>query len=450
MNITVEKLPECMAAIRVEVPRDKVETQRAQITKLYHASASVPGFRPGKAPAAMIARRYAKQIEQELRDRLVGEGYREGAKQEGLEIITPMQVKEPAFKDDGSFAFTVEVLVAPEFELPDYKGIPVKVPRAEITDANIDEAINALRERLAEYPDAEEGRALQAGDVAVINYHAFVDGRPIREIAANAPDQLQHGHDYWLMVKEPNFLEGFCDGLTGMTVGETKQVTVKLPGDFGVKELAGMDVTFEVELTAVKEQKLPELNDEFVQKTKIADDVAGLRPAIQERLQADLANRIEQIKREQIISFLNEKAAFELPKQLVGQAMQRRVNELVEANQKRGVSEDEIVEHKDEILSAANQQAQYDVKTNFLLNKVATLEEVEATPQEVQMELINSALRAGKGQKDILKLMKNEEVIQRFRENIIVRKTIELMSAAAVVEEVDPSAAETTESLATA
>lgn len=441
MNITVEKLPDCKAAIRVEVPREKVETQRATITKMYHQNVALPGFRPGKAPAAMIARRYGKQIEQELRDRLTAEGYQEGSKKDGLEVLSPTDVKDAQFNEDGSFTFSVEVITAPAFELPPTTGITVKVPKVTVTEENLDQAIQNLRERQANYPEVE-GRALQAGDVGVINYHGFIEGKPVRELAPTAAERLQEGSEYWIMVKEPNFLPGFCDGLVGMTVGETRPVTVKLADDFPVAEVAGKEVTYEVVLTSVREQELPELDDEFARSTRLADDAASLRGAVRTALERDLAQKIEQSKREQIIQHLNEAIVFEMPQELLDQATQRRVQELVSANQERGVSEDEIVGNQEQIMAAANQQAQYDVKTSFILQKIAAQEAIEATSADLQQELMMHAMRARASKAQIAKLVKNRRVMDRLRENIVTRKTIDLLLAGATIEEVEPTAEE--------
>jgi trigger factor len=439
MNITVEKLPECKASIRVEVPREKVESQRASITKMYHQSVALPGFRPGKAPAAMIARRYGKQIEQELRDRLTAEGYKEGSTKDGLEVLSPTDVKDAQFNEDGSFTFCVEVITAPAFELPSIAGIPVKVPKVAITEENIDQAIQNLRERQADYPEVE-GRALQTGDVAVIDYHGFVDGTPVREVAPGAAVQLQEGAEYWLMVKEPNFLPGFCDGLVGLAVGETRAVTVPLADDFPVAELAGKPLTLEVTLKEVREQVLPELTDEFVRGTRLADEAAGLREAVRTALERDLAQKIDQSKREQVIQHLNQQVVFDVPQEILQQATQRRVQELVSANQERGVSEEEIVEHQEEIMAAANQQAQFDVKTTFILQKIAAQEEVVATDEELKQELFMHAVRSRASKAQIQKLIKNRRVMDRLRENIVTRKTIDLLLAGAVFEEVEPTA----------
>ncbi len=441
MNITVEKLPDCKATIRVEVPREKVETQRAAITKLYHQGAALPGFRPGKAPAAMIVRKFGKQIDQELRERLTSEGYQEGSKKDGLEVLSPVEVKDAHFNDDGTYTFTIEVITAPAFELPSLQGIPIKVPKITITEENIDQAIQNLRERQADYPEVED-RALQIGDVAVIDYQGFVDGKPVRELAPSSAPQLQEGSDYWILVKEPNFLPGFCDGLVGLAVGETRPVPLTLAGDFPVAELAGKEVTYEITLKAVREQLLPELDDAFARQTRLADDAAGLRDAVRRALEADLQQKIEQSKREQVIQHLNEQISFDMPQEMLQQATQRRVQELVNANQERGVSEEEIVEHQDEIMAAANQQAQYDVKTTFILQKVAMQEAVQATPEDLQQELLRHAMQARATRDQIRKLIKNRRVMDRLRENVVTRKTIDLLLAGAVIEEVEPTAGE--------
>ncbi len=437
MNITVEKQPDCKATIRVEVPREKVESQRAEIAKLYHKSAALPGFRPGKAPAALIARRYSKQIEQELQDRLIGEGYREGSRKDGLEVLAPLDVKEPNFHDDGTFRFSVEVIVAPEFELPDYKGLTIKAPKIEVTEENVEQAIQELRERQAEYSTVE-GRALAEGDIAVLAYDAFAEGRALREVAPDAPEGLQHGAGRWVRLQEPNFLPGFTPQLAGLNTGETRRVTVTLPEDFHVGVLAGKELTYEVTLTEIKEQALPEVDETFVRSTGLSDKVEGFRETVKQTLEAELRHRLDLHKRQQAVQALNDKVAFPVPENLVRQATQQRAAELVRANQQRGVRDEEIMEHQEDIFSAASQQAQYDVKTNFILNKIAEAEKIEATPDDIRQELIQHAVRSRITRPQLQKLAKDRQAIQRLGESIIVRKTLDLVVAHATVEESSP------------
>ena len=441
MNITVERLPDCKAAIRVEVPSDAVKSQREKITRSFLSAASIPGFRPGKAPLAIVARRYGRQIEDELKEQLIGEGYREGRDKDGLEVIAPTDVKEPRFHVDGRFTFTVEVITAPEFELPDYRRIPLKVPKTAIADQHVEQAVQSLRERFAEY-SVVTGRAVEADDVAVIDYHGFIDGKPLREMGEAIPGEIYHAHDYWLRVREPNFLPGFAGGVTGMNIGETRQVPVRFPEDFFVKEIAGMEAVYEVELKEIKQQNLPELDDEFARRTGITDDVASLSPAIRERLEADFAKRLDEMMREQVVNHLNARVNFDLPPEMIDSAQRRRVQELVQENQRRGISENDIIEHREEILSAAGRQAQFDVKTNFILARIAEKESLSASANEVRDEIEEQTRMLGRSRAQAAKLLDDPNVVRNMRERLTNQKTIRFLIENASIEEVEipPSA----------
>jgi trigger factor len=374
-----------------------------------------------------------------LRDRLISEGYQEGSKQEGLDILSPAEVKGGDFNPDGTFSFVIEVITAPAFELPGIKGIPIQVPKVAISDADVDQAIQSLRERFAEYEPIED-RPSEMGDLAVIDYHGLIDGKPIREFAADAQERLEAGHDFRLMMKEPNFLPGFCTALVGLSVGEVRPVLLRLPEDFPVREIAGMEVVFEVTLKALKKQVLPEVTDAFARQTKVADDAVALPGAVRERMVLDLGQRIDALKREQVVAYLNDNAGFDVPQDLIDRATDRRVQELVQANQQRGLTDDEIVEHQEEILAAAGRQARFDVKTSFLLSRIATAENVKATTEELKDELLNYAFHAKSTGKQIKKMMENTAFLDRLREQIVARKTIDLLLANAIITEVETRA----------
>ncbi len=438
MNITVERFRDCKAAIRVEVPSEKVESERASVTSKYHRQASIPGFRPGKAPIAMITRRYGKVIEEDLRQKLIASGYQEGKSHDGLDVISVVDVKDDQLNPDGSFSFTVEVITVPAFELPPLEGIPVRIPKASVTEELVGKAIEDMRERHAEYPEVE-GRPLELGDVAVIDYHGFIDGRPIREVAPVASESLQEGAEYWLKMSEAGFLPGFVEGLVGMSAGETRQVPVTLPENFPVEGIAGKTVTYEVTLRNVHTQVLPEVNDEFAVATELADNAASLPDEVRKRLEQELAARIDNMKREQVVARLTEAVQFDIPQPLLEQATKRRVQELVNANQERGVPEEAIIESQDEILAAASQQAQFDVKTNFLLHKVAAKEGLHATNEELHREVMLFAYRVRADKTQMRRFLKNGALLDRLRENLVARKAIDFLLASAAIEEVDPS-----------
>ncbi len=141
MNITLEQLPQCQATLHVEVPPDTVGSERKAITRAFLLQARIPGYRPGKAPISLIEKRYARDIQDELESRLLNEGFREGVKKDALNVISITAVRNQSFNPDDSFSFTAEILLAPDFELPEYKGIKVEVPRFKVGDGDIDESL---------------------------------------------------------------------------------------------------------------------------------------------------------------------------------------------------------------------------------------------------------------------------------------------------------------------
>ncbi|MEY5020309.1 MAG: trigger factor, partial [Verrucomicrobiota bacterium] len=177
MKILVEKQPNCTATLRVEIPADKVQNERQKVAQSLASKAKVPGFRPGKAPRAVIEKRFNKEIEAESRETLINSALDEAIKQEDLKVLDFGRVEELSNAADGGLSFSTKLTLAPEVKLPDYKGIKVTVPSAELPDEDLQGQLETLRERFADFNDVE-GRAAEMGDFAVINYTSTIDGKP--------------------------------------------------------------------------------------------------------------------------------------------------------------------------------------------------------------------------------------------------------------------------------
>jgi len=181
MNITVDKQPECTATLRAEIPADKVQSERKNIVKAFGAQAKIPGFRPGKTPISVIEKRFANDIKAELESRLVSAACGEAMQQdEDLRVLNFKAPEATEFPDDGSFTFTMPLILAPVFELPDYKEIDVKVAPTDATEEEVQREIGGVLERYADYKDIED-RNLESGDIAVIDFTSTLDGKPLEE-----------------------------------------------------------------------------------------------------------------------------------------------------------------------------------------------------------------------------------------------------------------------------
>ncbi len=437
MNTTVERLPECKATMRVEIPADKVAAERKKLVAGYTGQAKIPGFRPGKAPASVIEKRYGKDINAKLQDDLVNEGCRTGVKENELTVISVDDVADIAFNDDGTFTFVASMTTSPTFELPDYKGIPIKVPRVEVTDEDVDKTIENYRERLADFNDIE-GRPVQQGDLAVIDYTGTIDGQPVGEVLPKATAYIAQNSDYWIKVDPASFLPGFTDQLVGMNQGDEKKVAVTLPEDFPLKDAVGREIEYAVTVKEIKEQVLPEVDDEFAAKVQPGKTLAELREAITEQMNAQTAAKIEEYKAEQIIAYLSNQLDFELPAELVKNETQNKVNEMVDRGQKSGMEDGQIEEQQEQIFAAAGQQARNNVKASFILGKVATAEKLEVTQNELLHRIQGLADRYQTPIKKFIKQLQENNQIGRIREGMLFGKAIEFLKAEATVTEVDP------------
>lgn len=437
MNITLEHQQQCQATIHVEVPPETVSAERAAITGAFLRQAKIPGYRPGKAPVSLIQNRFKDDILEELEARLLNQGFKEGVKKEDLKVISITGVRDGSFNNDDSFSFTADILLAPDFELPEYKGIKIQVPRVEATDEDVDRMLEGLRERFADFVDVE-GRPLRMDDFAVIKYSATMDGAPLAGSVPEGAAHLGANDDFWVRMSEDSFLPGLCAGLVDAARGETRSVNVTIPDDFPLPDLAGKEVVYEIEIKEIKEQKLPEVDDAFAGKLEEGKSLAEVREAIREQILAERTKAVEEMKTNEILAFLDEKLKFDLPGALVNSEAQRQVNDIVLRNRMRGMGDEQILEQEEEIKNYASNQAAMNVKTTFILEEIADAEEIEPTDQEIMRRIAGLAMQNQVPLKKFIAHLKKSNGVDRIRNNLRISKTLDFLRANASVEEVDP------------
>src|SRR5947207_2489535 len=256
MKVQVEKKPESISTLKIELPPDEVSKEWDTIANSFARFAKIAGYRPGKAPLALIDKRFRKEIQDEVTKKLVSKSYHEAIEQKKLRVASLTNLEEVQFGEDKSMRFQATVVTAPEFKLPNYKNIPVELPDTKVTEAEIDSTVERLRDQTADFVDVPE-RAAQMEDFVVIDFEGTVDGKPISEVAPNASKNLHGGRKFWMRLAADNFLPKFCEGIVEQKKEEMRTVMVDLPADFAVKELAGKQASYSVALREIKEKVLP-------------------------------------------------------------------------------------------------------------------------------------------------------------------------------------------------
>jgi trigger factor len=450
MTISIEKLPDCKARLNAEIPGSEVGRERDQIVSLYARQAKLPGFRPGKAPRAAVEKRYGREIEGELSERLVSRVVRKAATDEKLEILGVSQVESSLFGPDGSFAWAALVVVSPEFAIPDYSAIPVEVPRIGVEDAQVDGVLERMRQNYSEIHDVDG--PLEPGNIGVLGWKATLDGLPLAEAVEAEVGPLAETDEYWVPIppegEEEQFLPGFTVQLIGLAAGESRDITVTLGESFQPEELQGKEVVFAVTVAAVKARELPPLDDDLAAKVSEGKTLDEVREQIRAGLLAEHERMRANLVTNQVLAHLGERLEFELPEHLLFNETQRQVNDMVYESYQRGADENLIREHQGEILESAQTRAKMNLKTTFILEKIAEAEGITATDEEVSRQAIMIASQSGKPIKKVLRDIQEKNGFVRIRHDVTMAKTLNFLRSKAVITEVDapaPPVADATE-----
>jgi trigger factor len=423
--------------VRVEIDAQQVDETFDSITKEFQRDAVLPGFRPGKAPRDMVLRKYEKNIQDEVRRKLISDSYRKAVDEQKLDVLGSPDIEEIQFRRGQPLQFAATVETAPEFELPDYKGLPIKREARAVTDSDVDSALEVLRQQQQQFRKVD--RPAQAGDFAVVNYTGTCDGKPLTEIAPTAKS-LAENKAFWIELKPDSFLPGFADQLTGAKAGEKRQVTVDFPTGFLIPELVGKKGVYEVELTEVKEKVLPTLDDALA-KSFGAETLDKLRQGVHRDLENELNLKLHRAARNQILRALLDKVNFDLPETAVAQETRNVVYDIVQENAKRGVGRETIEQQKEQIYSAATHGAKERVKVAFLLQRIAEKEDIKVSQEEIGRRIAHLAGMYGiEPQKFAKDLQKRNGLIEIY-DQVMNEKVLDLLEQQAKIEELAPAPA---------
>jgi trigger factor len=439
MKVEVETQPGSVSTLQIELPPEEVAKEWDAIANSFARFAKIPGYRPGKAPRSVIEKRFRKEIHDELTKKLVSRSYHDAIEQKQLRVVSLTNVEDVQFGEDKSMRFRATIVTAPEFELPEYRNIPVQLPDTKVSEAEVDAGLERLREQSADFADVPE-RGLQMEDFAVLDFEGAIDGRPISELAPNASKNLHGGKKFWLHLAPENFLPRFCDQIVGMKPGETRSVQVEFPAEFPVAELAGKKADYAVTLNEIKRKVLPPIDDAFAARLVPGKTVADLRHMIKHDLEQEKEHELERAKEAQIVKFLHEHTAFDLPPPLLKNETRRALNELVHRNRERGVPDDILKGKEKELIGGAGSLAAHRLKTNFILSRIAEREKIEVSREEIDARIREEAARYDISLDKMRKELQEHDGLNGLAEQILLSKTLDFLKANVSVEKTEEGA----------
>ena len=390
--------------------------------------ANIPGFRKGKAPIPVIRKKFAKELSNELNRKVSTDAYEAVLDSKDLKVYSILKVDPGEIDVQTSTTVEITVDVEPEFDLPDYKNYELTVNPTEVSDEEIEKEIESLRDQRATYDEVE--RTITEGDYVKCSYEGKLDEKPVADIL---PDKPMFGKqaNTWEEAGQAKGLgiDAIATGLVGMNKGESKEVEATFEEDYEVEPLAGKTVIYSLEVHEVREKKAPELNEEFLKSMKV-ETVEELK----DKIDQDLKNRKEREningKRHQVTQKILDLPDFPLPQQAVEEESKTIFQGNAQRAIQQGAKEEEIEAKRDELWKQAQTQGQARVKLTITLSKIAEIEKVEVTNEDLAQAATQEAMMLRKDPAAHVKeLSQDRQKLNRLRQDILYDKTLEFIAS---------------------
>lgn len=410
----------------------------AKLLKEFKQQAKIPGFRAGKAPDSMVRSRFAKDMKQELKQRVVSQAHQDGVAVADFEVfnIVDMDDGEIVSGQEATITFTVDVV--PDFELPSYEGLKVNEASSEASEEEVTKTLDQLLGQRAEFNVAD--KAAEKGDYVQCGY----EGKIGKELVADlVPDATMYGSQEttWEEAgsEDAPGVRAIIDGLVGMKAGDTKEVTMEYPEDFKPEVLAGKTAVYSLEAKEVREKVMPEMDEAFFTSLQVKDKAELL-----ERLAENITNQKKQqnanAERQQITEGLLNSVDFPVPQSGIDSETDSVLRDFMQRNMQQGVSKDDLEKHKESLHDGASKAAHDRIKSRLILTKIAEKEKIQVENEDFSRMIMMEAQQSGQNPEKLVKeLRKDQNRINNMRREIILGKTMDLLLEKAEREPVEPA-----------
>ena len=427
MSFTVENLEEKnMVKLVIESTAEEFEAGLNTAYNKNKSKISLPGFRKGKAPRKMIEKMYGAEVfYEDAANSIIPDAYAKAADECGLELVSQPKINVTQLEAGKPFIFEAVVATKPEVELGQYKGVEVTKADTEATDADVEEELKRVQEQNSRTV-AVTDRAVKDGDNTVIDFEGFVDGVAF---------EGGKGTDYPLTIGSHSFIDTFEEQIIGMNIGDEKEINVTFPEEYHVDDLKGKPAMFKVSVKEIKEKQLPELNDEFAQDVSDFDTLAEYKDDLKNKI-ADRKSREAKAKQEdEAIAKIIEDSKMDIPDAMVDTQVNRMVEDFAQRLQQQGLSIDQYFQYTgmtaDKIVEEMKPEAVKRIQTRLVLEKVAEVENIQPTEEEVNEEISKMA-EAYKMEADKLKELLGERELEQMKKDMAVQKAVTVIADAAV------------------
>ncbi len=423
MNVQVEDLGKNMVKLTVEVEAEAVDAAIKAAYNRQKNKISIPGFRKGKVPQAMIEKMYGAEIfYEDAANELLQKNYPTAVDESGVDVVSQPTVDVTQIEKGKPFIFTAEVAKRPEVTLGKYNGVTVTKIDTSVSDEEVDTEIETQRNANARTITVTD-RAVQEGDTAVIDFEGFVDGVAF---------EGGKGENHPLEIGSHSFIDTFEDQLVGKNTDDEVEVNVTFPEQYQAAELAGKPAVFKVKINEIRAKELPELNDEFVQDVSEFDTVAEYREDVKKKLQERKDNAAKGTKEDEAIQKIIDKSKMEIPEAMIDMQAQNMIDEFAQRIAAQGMSFDQYLQFSgmtiDKLKEQVRPEALQRIQSSLVLEQIAKEENIVASDEDVDAEIEKMASMYGMKAEDLKNYMGDSEK-ESMKRDIAVKKAVEFVMA---------------------
>jgi trigger factor len=433
MKVTVEDKSSVKKILHIEVPQQDVVQQLDSAYAQLKKTAKIKGFRPGKAPRSVLTRLYGKDVNADVTGKLIQSAFVEALKETELNIVGSPKVDPPELKAQTPYAFDAEVEVRPDIADVAFKGLALNKTKYEINESEVEVQLKMLRKNLAKREKIEEDRPVKIDDVAVIDYEGFKDGVPF--------EPTKKTENFTINIGAGQIVKDLDDGIVGMKVNDERQIDVTFPDDYFKQELAGQKVLFKVKLNEIREEILPEVDDDLAKSISDKfDSLESLKAEIRSNLRTGYAKRIEQEMNEQIFKQLLEQTEFEVPDIMVEGELEHILKDAERSFEQSNRSLEEVGLSKEILAEKYRPTAEKQVRRHLIMGKIIEQENLELSNEELDQgfqEMADTYQQPVEHIKGYYN--QNKEGLKLFEHTMLEKKALNLIIDNGRITEVEPT-----------
>ena len=431
--VKIEDIGPCKKKVSIEIPEETIKDQIAEQYSELKKDAIVPGFRKGKAPLRLIEKKFSSEVSERIKLQLLAESSENALKDNELDTLGDPDIDFESLElpHSGPLKYDFDIEVRPQFDLPSIQNIPVDKPKIQIDDKQIDEQLLALRKRMGLFKPTEDGK-IETTDQIIADVVKTIEDAP-------EPEKLENEE---ITVRQAGIIAGvpvqeMAKNLENAKIGDTKEISLEIPKSYYDEDLRGKKANLKITVKEIKRLHPAELNEQFFNRFQV-DSEEELRENIQEEMESQAENQARNYMAQEIRNYLLENTDFDLPENIVADQSQRLLQRQHLNLMMQGLSKDQLQERMDELQTASDEQAEQQLKTYFLMDKVADQLDVEVSEEEINGFIARAAARAGRRPEKMREEMIRDGSLANFNLQVREEKCIEKLLENAKVTEVDP------------